>query len=124
METVNENPVGTELDPLIEPPVSQMSMVQVLKEKIDRFVFLASSYEGSKKQLQRVLVALTVHPFNERPFTFSYKEEKELFDLGVDIVTEKLMFLNIGIEEQKTAKQIREKAETEKKEEVNGTKED
>jgi hypothetical protein len=100
-----------QMEDLATPPVSQYNIVDELQKKIDLFVKKVDNYSGSKKQLQRVMVALAIHPFNQNPFQFSYPEQRELFDMGVEIVGDKLFFLHLGIEEQKVANEIKRKAE-------------
>lgn len=107
-----ETASGKDLDPLLTPP-DQTTIVQILKEKIDRFTSLIVNYNGSKKQLQSVLIALGMYPFTESSPTFGYKEAQDVFDLGVQILTDKLLFLHVGIKEQELAKNIREETEKE-----------
>lgn len=125
MEVKKEEQATVEqLDQLTEAkPNDQLNIVQRLQQNTDRFIEKVANYKGSKKQLQAVLASLIVHPFNERPFRFGYPEQKELFDLGVMVSADKLMFLHLGIEEQKIAKDIKDRAEKAQKEETENGKE-
>jgi hypothetical protein len=116
---VNENPTGAALDPLVAPPVDQITVVEALRRKIDEFSVLVGNYHGSKKQLQQVMAYLAMHPFMESKPKFGYPDQQKVYDLGVEILTDKLLFLHIGIKEQEVAKEIKEKAE-QQKEIVNG----
>lgn len=104
-----KNATGKDLDPLLNPPVDQMTVVQVLKQKIDSFVQKTMTYPGSKSHLQQVLAYLAMHPFMEDTPTFGYPKQKEIYDLGVEILTDKLLFFQLGIKEQQIAKDIRER---------------
>lgn len=99
---------GKDLDPLLNPPVDQMTVVQVLKQKIDAYVYKVTNYKGSRQQLKQVMAYLAMHPFTENAPKFGYPEQTEIYDLGVQILTDKLLFFQIGIKEQEIAKQIRE----------------
>lgn len=59
-----------------------------------------------------MLAALAMHPFMDKKPEFGYNEADDVFNLGVEILTDKLLFLHIGIKEQELAKTIREKTET------------
>lgn len=102
-----EEATGKDLDPLLAPP-DKMSIVHLLKEKMDEFSKLVYNYQGSKKQLQQVMIALGLNPFTESSPEFGYPEQQKLYDLGVQILADKLLFLHIGIKEQEIAKNIRE----------------
>ena len=39
----------------------------------------------SNKQLRRVLMAVVEHPLNEKPFHFTTQEEKDAFNIGVQL---------------------------------------
>lgn len=103
-----EEAKGKDLDPLLKPPVSGKDIVQNLKQKIDQFVYLVANYEGSKKQLQMVLATLAMHPFMEDKPNFSYLKQKDLYELGTEILTEKLLFFQVGMKEQEEARVLRE----------------
>lgn len=104
-----ESATGEALDPLLKPPVSGKDIVQNLKAKIDEFVYKVATYQGSKKQLQEVMATLAMHPFMEKKPSFGYPAQTPLYELGTEILTEKLLFLQVGMKEQEEAKALRTK---------------
>lgn len=102
-------------------PSDQVNFVQRLRENTDKFLDKISKFEGSKRQLQSVIAGLMIHPFNEKPFHWSYPAQKELFDLGNLITSDKLCLFHLGILEEEYAKKVKERTEKqETKENENG----
>ena len=97
-------------------PEDTVNFVQRLRDNSDKFINLVMNYSGSKKQLQGVMAALTLHPFNDRPFQWSYPAQKELFELGNAITSDKLCLFHLGILEEKYAKDVKERTEKQAKE--------
>lgn len=76
---------------------------KVLKEfntSMNTFINKVHSFTGSKKQLQRVMMNLALHPLNKEELHFSYPEEKELFELGTSVNSTKFFLLVSGLESE------------------------
>jgi hypothetical protein len=57
------------------------------------------------------MATLAMHPFMEKKPTFGYPAQNPLYELGTAILTEKLLFLQVGMKEQEEAKKLRETTE-------------
>lgn len=60
------------------------------------------------------MATLAMHPFMEKKPTFGYPAQGPLYELGTEILTEKLLFLQVGMKEQEEAKVLRETTESPK----------
>ena len=119
---VEEGPKLSQEETLKTVQNSPTQALMYLQENMSRVFGKIANYQGSKKQLQRVLAALLETPFNKRPFKFSYVEEGELYNEFVIMQNAKLILLNASLEDMRASEQIRtENANKPKKEEVNGT---
>lgn len=74
--------------------------MQVFNGAMNEFIQKVGNYKGSKKQLQRVLINSSLHPLNKEEFHFSYPEEKELFELAINVASAKFFLMVHGLEGQ------------------------
>ncbi len=76
---------------------------KILKEfndSLNLFIKKITNFQGAKSQLKRVMTNLAVSPLNKEEFHWSYPEEKELFELGTIIASNKFMLLLSSLETQ------------------------
>ena len=83
-----------------KPQVDFESFGREFKAKSRKF--LAEIENLSKKQLERVLKALTLYPLEHETINLTHREEKIAFDLGVEIFTSKVNMTVAYIGEQAT----------------------
>lgn len=83
-----------------KPLTEQQQIFKVFQDTLNQFISKVHNFEGSKTQLQRVLINLAISPLNNEELHHGYPDEKELFDLGTSVNSSKFFLMVSGMAEQ------------------------
>ena len=102
--------MAEKLDPAQNPAQQAVTFLNSSMEEVNKLVSQCST-----KQLKRVVTALTIQPFNQVPFHFSYRHEEELYNVLVERERAKGILFVVAVKEQEIAEEIKQRASTEAK---------
>lgn len=80
------------------PLTEEQETMLIMRELMQQFINQVKGYQGSKKQIQNAWVNAAISPFNDRPLSFSYQEEADLFDTFNELAARKFMLMVYGLE--------------------------
>lgn len=83
-----------------KPLTEQQQIFKVFQDTLNQFISKVHNFDGSKTQLQRVLINLAISPLNNEELHHGYPDEKELFDLGTSVNSSKFFLMVSGMAEQ------------------------
>lgn len=96
-ELVKVEDVGAAPTEPVKPSEEQMAYMS-LTSNFRKFCELIMHYKGSKKQLQQTWMDVAIAPFNKEDFTFSYPDQKVLFDTFIELNYAKFILMLQGLE--------------------------
>lgn len=103
----DEKEVVSEVLSVPEPKLTLSSLTDVtevftvFQTSMNAFVKGIRDFQGSKRQLEDVVINLTVAPLNKDDFEWSYPEQKALFEIGNDVNSTKFFLMLAGMAKEK-----------------------